>query len=257
MKTKIQLLLVVFMLSVHVAWTMDDSPDADEVNEVTEALGTMSISQHAQNQNVQVFPDEIWNIILLYVNPSAEFTLFDMQSPLGIVGAIEVNIDRLKNIVLVNKQVLKLGQSKMFQAKMCTYVNKTIPHALSESLDEFGKSLKTILNDHKWNALHWAARSGRVDIVIVVLKTKSEYKQLVFAVSDSGKTPLHVAAMHGNVKIVRLLREAAENKALVLLDLKTIDHKRTAYKEAKELENLEIMEYLKKERKTLKKNGHH
>ena len=68
---------------------------------------------------------------------------------------------------------------------------------------EMGFQVQTC-NKHQMNCLHIAAMRGNYDIAARILG-KAENATIVNSLNSDRSTPLYVAAMYGNVKIIKLL----------------------------------------------------
>ena len=65
--------------------------------------------------------------------------------------------------------------------------------------------------------LHWAARSGHVEVVRCLVEGGADKN----VVTSNGSTPLHLAADNGHVEVVRFLVEGGADKNVVDSDGRT------------------------------------
>ncbi|XP_032777373.2 ankyrin repeat domain-containing protein 16 isoform X2 [Daphnia magna] len=79
--------------------------------------------------------------------------------------------------------------------------------AIVKFLAEHGASPR-LRNKDGWNSFHLACREGNTSIVSYLL---NQDPTLLESRSKNGRTPLHTAALHGHLEIVKLLTERSEN----------------------------------------------
>ncbi|XP_061178979.1 serine/threonine-protein phosphatase 6 regulatory ankyrin repeat subunit A-like isoform X2 [Saccostrea echinata] len=134
-----------------------------------------------------------------------------------------------------NVEVLKLLKNKhehLIKAK--THWNKTTLHIACEYgcrsivtylIGHFQSLLKS-KDDHGWNAAHYAAKGGNLEILKELLKTK---RIEIDSLTEEGKTLLHIACIHKQVEICNFVAERfSQDPNWGLLDLKTTNHGWTA-----------------------------
>lgn len=95
------------------------------------------------------------------------------------------------------------------------------------------KQLQTLIPDKDalgWNALHFAAKGGNLDILEYLLNFKKEGMD-IGCKTDDGKTLLHFACIHKKTEVCQfVLTEFGKNKNKYkeLLNAKTTDNELTA-----------------------------
>ncbi|XP_062610258.1 serine/threonine-protein phosphatase 6 regulatory ankyrin repeat subunit B-like isoform X2 [Saccostrea cucullata] len=133
-----------------------------------------------------------------------------------------------------NVEVMQLLKNKHEQLlKSKTYGSKTSLHIACEygSKDvvsyfiEYFISLLNCKDDKGWNAIHFAAKGGDLDILEELLKTnRIDFESL----TDEGKTLLHLACIHKRVEICKYVTERFYECNRKLLDQETKTHGWTA-----------------------------
>nr|CAB3263830.1 zinc finger protein ZF(ZZ/RING)-1 [Phallusia mammillata] len=78
-----------------------------------------------------------------------------------------------------------------------------------------------VLDNNGYNVLHYAAEQGRTIIVEDILRKRSD---IADQLSRDGMTPLHLAAFHGHLSVVKALLSCECNPALRTGDFKTAFH---------------------------------
>lgn len=155
------------------------------------------------------------------LNKKIEFAAFDLQNSERLFEAIKRKL----------KHVGNENNYKLFEA-------------LSSALNEKNKTLCSITDLDGWNILHHAVRSGRVDVINILLLSP-EKLDLLFQCENGGDTPLHWALVKDNTNVVDVLLIAAGERAGELLLVRNIDGK-TALDTSKKWPRPNITAHLEK-----------